>query len=719
MTVEAKAGFSGDHPIGKKDEDRLNRGAFADRIARVLLGLPRGASLTIGIHGPWGDGKTTILNLIRAELVASPDAITMDFNPWRFADEASMLRGFFHDIAKVIGTTLATKGEEVAKWCESWARRASFLDERIGSAADLLAAKTDVGLEELRSRLSEVLMESGKRIVILVDDIDRLDKHEVHTLFRLVKACADFPNLSYVLAFDDLVVAEALGERYGSADTMAGRAFLEKIIQVPLKVPVAAKEDLRALCFEHVDAALTSAGMTLSQDQATEFVASFDRCVLPRLTTPRAAKRYANGLMFAAPMLRGESDPIDMLLVEALRAFFPEVYDVVRQNQESFSGDDDHRSSRADGPPRAERLLKPVWHAMTPEDAAAGQELLTELFPRLGNVFQRGNLLRGTRTQAERRISSPQYCSRYFTYAVARNDVADTEILAIGTAAASGDQAAVSTSLECVLLGPKIRRVIEKLRGMATTLNAAAADTLALSLAKLGTKLPERLAPFSFAEPHAQAAMLVAQLLRQTADRGARLTTAKEIAATAEPLRFGAECVRWMYTSDDPNKEDKNTLTRADVNQVAQIVAERIKKSAAEGCELFDPNMQGGSELLYLWRQAEGRAPVQAYLEARFEKDPSLILRFLEASAPIGWSDRSAPKRIAEMRPVQLRNMDLVIDLDTLAALIRKHCAGNFDAEHMTNDAGAPVGQRLVEQFMFIYRKWKSEGTWGEPNDDS
>ena len=69
----------------------------------------------------------------------------------------------------------------------------------------------------------------------------------MHLLFRVIKACADFPNVSYILAFDEAMVAEAIGERYGGEGEAAGLKFLEKIVQVPLKLPAPATEDLRKL----------------------------------------------------------------------------------------------------------------------------------------------------------------------------------------------------------------------------------------------------------------------------------------------------------------------------------------------------------------------------------------------------------------------------------------------------------------------------------------
>ena len=91
-------------------------------------------------------------------------------------------------------------------------------------------AMSNVGLDALRRRIEGMLDETNKRLVILIDDIDRLDRDETHAIFKLVKLSASFRHTSYVLAFDDSVVSAALGERYGAGGAPAGRAFLEKII---------------------------------------------------------------------------------------------------------------------------------------------------------------------------------------------------------------------------------------------------------------------------------------------------------------------------------------------------------------------------------------------------------------------------------------------------------------------------------------------------------
>ena len=67
----------------------------------------------------------------------------------------------------------------------------------------------------------------------MIDDIDRLDRTETQAIFKLVKLSASFNHTSYVLAFDDEIVAAAIGEKYGQGGLEAGRAFLEKISGPP------------------------------------------------------------------------------------------------------------------------------------------------------------------------------------------------------------------------------------------------------------------------------------------------------------------------------------------------------------------------------------------------------------------------------------------------------------------------------------------------------
>ena len=717
--------FSDDRPLTHRDEDRLNRAGFADRIAAVLAALPEGSGIVIGIYGPWGDGKTTVLNLLRANLARNDAMVVRDFNPWRLADDDSIFRGFFSILAEAIGVSLSTTLEQATAGAKWWARRLRWVTKPLGqfsktaeTADGLLASFGEIAqkgdsvrLEQLRNRIVTLLNGTKTRVVILIDDLDRLDKQETHTLFRLIKACADFPNVCYVLAFDDTVVSKAIGERYGGSDEPAGRSFLEKIIQVPLQLPTAAREDLRSLCFARVDRALVAAGIELTKNQVGEFVASFDRGASIRLTTPRAANRFGNGLMFALPSLVGETNPVDHLLVEALRAFFPEAYEVVRDNHADFSGVEENMPGNGSQTPRGVQLLEPVLKTMPQDHADAVKALIIDLFPRLSGAYGHSGYgsdwLSGW--SAGQRICAPEYCPRYFTYSVPHDDVADSEVTAILDVARAGEGASLDGRLVSQLHGPKAGRLIEKLRAVEKTVDPMAAETLAVALSKTGKTIPNRHAFFAVAEPPTQAAILISNLLKRINHPASRVAAGRRVLEAAEPLWFGAECLRWMHVSDEPEKDASNTFNSEETAELRFVLVHRIKSRAADGAALFDPDVPQEVALLFEWWRAEGREPVQDHLVRVFTTDPEQITKFLLSQASTLWGSGSATPEVGDLGAEQLKNIDLVIDVSLLADLVRRHCAGNFEKSEWHSDRNRPPEERLAEQFMYVFNKRKRD----------
>ena len=742
MTATLTGEFSSDRPLSCKADDKLNRAAFADRVAEVLRGLPKGTGLVVGIHGPWGDGKTTVLNMLRGDLESDGRTVVRDFNPWRLSDEESMLRGFFFMLADAIGESLSTKIERAKAGAGKWATRARWvtrpagwfskaaesIDEVLAKFGEVALSGDTVGLDDLRTRIVEALLKNAaKRIVVLVDDIDRLDKHETHTLFRLIKACADFPNVCYVLAFDEVAVSRSLGDRYGAGDEASGRAFLEKIIQVPLKLPVAMKEDLRSMCFQQIDQALSTAGLELTKEELGSFIWGFDRGISIRFNTPRSAKRYGNGLMFALPMLKGEVNIVDLLLIEAVHAFYPAIYDVIRANHSEYSGIESEPSPGGHKAPRAYELLKPVLEHLQAGEQEAIMSLLKSLFPRLGSA--NGGAGYGTNWPSAwtrtKRICSPDYCSRYFSFSVPTNDVRDSEMEALYAKAVKETPAEFCKDLAAFFTGGKAKRVIERMRQHEDSTPPEAVSSLCLAIAENAKHIPNPPALFSSAGAVSQAGILISHLIGRLPAGEARVTLAKQVIESSDPLWFGAQVLRWLYITDDADKIDNNVLTKGQVQEVGRSLVDRVKSRSAAGDPLFNKEVSQEKSLLYEWWRIEGRDPVQEHLTSVFAKDSTNIKLFLEAMAPQSWSAGDVLPRVGGLGATQLKNIKLLFDLDELAQLIRQYLPGDFENPEWYSDSSKPVEQQLAEQFMFVYNKWRKDGeppdTWqgsdGEPNE--
>jgi hypothetical protein len=130
--------------------------------------------LVVGIHGPWGDGKTTVLNMLRAELSSHNAFVVRDFNPWRLTTDEAMLRGFFSRLAEAIDASLSTTFERATSGLRKWAEHARWITKPLGYAfkpaelvddlltrlGEVVGSGDSVGLEELRTRIVASLDES-------------------------------------------------------------------------------------------------------------------------------------------------------------------------------------------------------------------------------------------------------------------------------------------------------------------------------------------------------------------------------------------------------------------------------------------------------------------------------------------------------------------------------------------------------------------------------
>lgn len=225
----------------------------------------------------------------------------------------------------------------------------------------------------LKEEICATLQQAGKRIIIMIDDIDRLEAEEIRQLFTVIKALADFPNVIYLLAFDQAVVVQAI-EKYSG---MPGQAYLEKIIQASFVVPLVDKRELFNGLMERLNEILEGTPEYLC-DQIrwnSFYYNGFDKF----FTVPRDAVRFCNTVAVTYPAVRGEVNAIDFIVIEAIRVFLPELYKYIRENPHEFVG-------VYFGKPLTDHELKTILNNFVPKSMHQHLEkILKLLFPYIAN----------------------------------------------------------------------------------------------------------------------------------------------------------------------------------------------------------------------------------------------------------------------------------------------------------------------------------------------
>jgi predicted KAP-like P-loop ATPase len=427
--------FYSDRPIIRPGEDLLGRAPFALRLAKAIDQLAVASDgFVIAIHGPWGSGKTSIVELVarylryiemerashepvadddvavpktivqldemslvfgkiagriealdagganltywqrvdrikdfqrwlgnddeaeiadrywklKLEVDENPRTLVVRFSPWLIAGHTELASALLAELARALGDKL---GSDVNKAFKLLLIRLAQFAPLAGSAFDWVTSAGVGGifsnsakvarniadqmtdgptLDELRERLRNALLKlSGQRILLIVDDLDRLTPTEALKMVSVVKSLGDLPNVIYLLSYDEGRLAACIEKKI----KVSGRDFLEKIVQYAVALPIVRDDEL--LTFLNADLARLVGN--LGQRDEERLAVAWSRVFRWYFRTPRDIRRFVNGLAIALPALGEHLDPVDIMLLEAVRLSDPTVYNWIRENLDNLT----------------------------------------------------------------------------------------------------------------------------------------------------------------------------------------------------------------------------------------------------------------------------------------------------------------------------------------------------------------------------------------------
>ncbi len=316
-----------DAPIRSLSEDRLGRRSFGQALAAEVMAAPAARGFVMGLTGPWGSGKTSILNMTVDAI--GDQAVVVQFNPWMFSGTEALVSSFFAEIGKQLARKEA-KLKGIAGKLATYGQLLSPLAAVVGAgtavqgAASILEALSAApSVFEQHQELRALLEGLDKRLVVVVDDVDRLRPDEVLDVVRLVRLVGDFPNTLYLLAFDRHCVEECLGE----GNVERGRAYLEKIVQVTHDVPAARQPDVTAMFIAGLAPMLDD--LPAGPFDAGDWQNILAFVIRPLLVTPRHVQRLLGSLSMTTRLVGDEVALADLIGIEAVRVLHPALFEAL------------------------------------------------------------------------------------------------------------------------------------------------------------------------------------------------------------------------------------------------------------------------------------------------------------------------------------------------------------------------------------------------------
>lgn len=434
--------FYSDKPIFSSKDDLLKRGGFAKLLAQSLMNLNSIDTFTVGLFGKWGSGKTSLVNMMLQEIEhcqkdmkENDKLVIVHFEPWNFSETNQLLTQFFVRLSNEFRSkgdeNLAKVGEALEKYSDAFE-----IAEAIPVVGGLLALFGKKGTSALGKKMKKgsdekdilkqkeyvvrLLEKQTNKILIVIDDIDRLSNEQIRQVFQLITSVAKFPNTTYLLVFDKKIVVKALEK----VQEGSGEDYLEKVIQMPIQIPDIQRSELRKTLFTRLDKIIAEHGDVIFSSPHWQRL--YEPCIAPFVKNLRDINRLCNVTQFKLTTISSEVDFTDIVAISALEINLPEVYEWVKANKAVLTGDLDLSSFGSKNKSQNEwydfyeeqillLLQGDKQSGMGKSCAKTAIKFLSRLFPyfgqRIGKAYETYDLNQFRRNN---QIAHPEKFDRYF-----------------------------------------------------------------------------------------------------------------------------------------------------------------------------------------------------------------------------------------------------------------------------------------------------------------
>lgn len=303
---------------------------YGDDIVNHILGTNLDSqSFAIGITGAWGSGKTTFLKYLRSRLRDETEIVW--FNPWMCKTPEQVTEDFFLTLHQ----KLSHRHSKLSRPIRDYANMINNASLNVGEGLwpKISLSLPQMSLWERKKRLSERFARLNKPVVVLIDDLDRLEADEAFEVLRLIRNTADLSNTFYIVAYDKAYVSEILKCK-GIHDA---EAYLEKIFPIEVHQP---KVEID-LMSQHLYTELSrypKYGNKLPQKLFSAIGSSGINLTLRILNTYRRINRFSRLLLlnldYVGSAFSNEFKLTDLFWLELLQTYDKRTYDLLAESKE-------------------------------------------------------------------------------------------------------------------------------------------------------------------------------------------------------------------------------------------------------------------------------------------------------------------------------------------------------------------------------------------------
>ena len=300
-----------DRPINDPREDLFKYSWLSQSLLDDLSTIDvEDKSFSIGIVGAWGQGKSSFMNLFKYHIRGLDNSVVVEFFPRASKSVQSIQEDFFN----AFKTELKRYHTGIERYISNYAREVAQVGD--GWVGKLALAFNRFSSDDEMKRINSIIHSMGRRIYVLIEDLDRLTGEEILEVLKLMERNGNFCNTVFVTAYDKQYVNEVIG-RYLQTKCSG---FTDKFFDYEYSLPQNTHSVLSSYVGKYLsERIVVGHNDKNSIEELKEAWNKNESFIVSRLRTMRHVKRYLNIFMSRYPKVRNDVDASDFMLLTLLR----------------------------------------------------------------------------------------------------------------------------------------------------------------------------------------------------------------------------------------------------------------------------------------------------------------------------------------------------------------------------------------------------------------
>ncbi|WP_307929902.1 P-loop NTPase fold protein [Leptospira interrogans serovar Hebdomadis] len=478
----------------------------------------------------------------------------------------------------------------------------------------------------LKSEISLLLSRREAKLLIIVDNLDRLTGEEIRKMFAVIRANSDFPNVIFLLAFDRAAIEKSLEGENG----ISSREFLEKIVQVSFEIPYVGIPTLRRILLTEIESLISNYPKIKNRffgennaNWANVYYSGFEEL----FTSLRNIRRYMNNFRFNFTHLLNEDilevNPIDLIALEAIRIFEPDYYDFMKVHDYVFISLGSYRYDLSTKDERKENFENSLSIVQNEKNRSSVERIVRRLFPQIDGLYTNTTYSnRESSWFSNLNICSPDRFGRYFTLLPGYDESELTELQIQTVLKSFSNLEMLEKVFDDFLEERKFRLLLDQLQNYTSDEHyIKITDLKNLSIALFNAlekleKIEDDLYTFG---PDSVVYYILVQIMKRSNDKKSNYLTLRDAILNSEGLNAVIYTVN-VLSINDKNERNSGPIENENLILLQELCVVKIKEN-------LNTLIQGRLfiDILYRWKEWGNPVDVQEYLKEISDNSENLI----------------------------------------------------------------------------------------------